>query len=382
MATKAKDYVYGDEFFADERQINSLLTQNLNDTGNSERLLAVHGENLLYVPSWKKWMGWDNKRWLKDEKDKIRALTRHAIKQLGKEAFSVGNPVLIDFAKRSLNTKAISNAIHEARDQRALLPTELDYDRDMLNFQNGTLNLKTGELRPHDRADRITKLIQCAYNPNAHCPTFTKFVMESVGKEQYGLLLRALGYTLTGHVSEKCIFVCWGPTNTGKTTLLNLLSEFFFKEYSTLIMADSLMQRNYQDSNTLSDLADLCGARFAQTSETRENQRLDEATLKRITPGQGLIRAVRKYELPFTFSPTHKTWVDTNHAIMATATGDDVWGRIIPVEFGPSVVPISSNGVHWSPVGVCKVTGVVVFPGAIIAVAGDGIWRKACPRRH
>ncbi|MBZ5527068.1 MAG: hypothetical protein LAN71_04075 [Acidobacteriia bacterium] len=316
---------------------NILLTQNLNDTGNSERLLAVHGENLLYVSPWKDWLGWDWNRWLKDEKDKIRALTRYAMKQFGKEAFDAGNRTLIDFAKYSLNTKAISNAINEARDQRALLPTELDHNRDLLNFQNGTLNLRTGELRPHDRADHITKLIHCPHNRDAHCPTITKFLMEAVGEEQYSLLLRALGYTLTGHVSEKCIFVCWGPTNTGKTTLLNLLSEFFFKEYSTLIMADSLMQSIRQDSNTLSDLADLCGARFAQTSETRENQRLDEATLKRITPGQGLIRAVRKYELPFTFSPTHKIWVDTNHAIVATATGDDVWGRIIPFEFGPRI---------------------------------------------
>ena len=317
----------------------SLLNQDLNDTGNSERLIAVHGENLLFVHKWKKWLVWDGRRWLKDEKDKFRALTRHALKTFAKEAIESNNDTLVRFALKSMNNRPISSAIHEACDQRAVLVEELDSDRDLLNFTNGTFNLKTGKLvNPHNRDDRITKLVHCDYEPAANCLVFLNFLNQVVGAEQVPILIRALAYTLTGHTSEKCTFVCWGPTNSGKTTLLDLLSEYIFKEYSALIRADSLMQRpGHQDANTLSDLADLCGARFVQSSETREGQQLDEATLKRITPGQGLIRAVRKYENPFTFSPTHKLWIDTNHSIVATGTGDDLWGRIVPFEFGPRI---------------------------------------------
>jgi putative DNA primase/helicase len=59
-------------------------------------------------------------------------------------------------------------------------------------------------------------------------------------------------------------------------------------------------------------LADLRGARFVQTSETEEGQRLAQGKLKRITQGMGKIKAVRKYENPIEFPETHKLWMDTN----------------------------------------------------------------------
>jgi putative DNA primase/helicase len=319
-------------------QPTELLYQDLNDTGNAERLLAVYGRNILYEPDWKKWLIWDGMRWRKDEKDKIRSLARSTMGMFAAQAARTESKELKKFAKKSLNTAKISNSIKEGMDQRAVLHEELDFNRDLLNFQNGTLNLRTGEFfKIHERAHHITKLIHCDFDPNSTCEIFTEFVEQIVGLEQYPVLIRALGYSLTGHTSEKCIFVCWGPTNTGKTTLLDLFSEYIFREYSVVIKAESLMSHGKQDSNTSSDLADLFGARFAQSSETREGQKIDDATLKRITPGQGLIRAVRKYENPFTFSPTHALWIDTNHSIVTSSSGDDVFGRIIPFEFGPRI---------------------------------------------
>ena len=216
------------------------------------------------------------------------------------------------------------------------MPAELDSDPDLLNFENGTLDLRTGKLAAHDPAQRITRIIHCDYEENARCPEFGKFIAGVVRDGQAPLLLRALGYSLTGHTSEKINFVGWGPTNSGKTTLLELVRESV-EEYSTVIMADSLMVHKHADSNAMSDLADLCGARFAMTSETRERQQIDEATLKRNTPGKGTIKAGRKYQLPFTFTASHKLWVDTNHQLVITSTGDDVWGRILPFAFGPRV---------------------------------------------
>ena len=132
-----------------------------------------------------------------------------------------------------------------------------------------------------------------------------------------------------------------GDTDTGKTTLLDLLGNReigIFREYSTLVMATSLIAKpNQQDATAMSDLADLCGARLAQTSEFKEGMVIDEALLKRLTPGNATIRGCRKYELPFSFRATHKLWIDNNYAIDMRATTDDVWGRIIPFTFGPRI---------------------------------------------
>jgi putative DNA primase/helicase len=315
-----------------EAKPRNLLAPLQNDSGNAERLLQVHGDNLLYCTPWKKWLGWDGQRWLLDEKEKIRSLARDAMQRYITEAARADKDEHVKFGIVSKNSGSISSAIREAQDQRAVLPGELDSHPHLLNFLNGTLDLRTLELRSHDRKLLLTKLVHCNWNPTAQCPELLTFLVRVVGKEQLRLLMRALGYTMTGEAYQKCAFPCVGETDTGKTTLLG-----FFREYSTLIMATSLMAHSYQDANTLSDLADLCGARFAHTSELKEGMVIDEALMKRLAPGRGMIRGVRKYELPFSFPATHKLWIDNNHAIVMRATGDDVWGRIIPFTFGPRI---------------------------------------------
>src|ERR1039457_5834902 len=99
-------------------------------------------------------------------------------------------------------------------------------------------------------------------------------------------LQRALGYSATGHVSEKAVFIAIGKPDAGKSTLLNTFRTIF-KEHSTLIQIDTLMLSKHPSPNAESDKADLRGARFAQTSEAEEGQRLACSKLKRITHGTG-----------------------------------------------------------------------------------------------
>lgn len=100
-----------------------------------------------------------------------------------------------------------------------------------------------------------------------------------------------------------------------------------------LLQVDSLMVRQ-ESNNTQADLADLRGARFVQTSETEEGQRLAQGKLKRITQGMGKIKAVRKYENPIEFPETHKLWIDTNRK-PAIRDADDraTFNRLHPIPF-------------------------------------------------
>jgi putative DNA primase/helicase len=111
------------------------------------------------------------------------------------------------------------------------------------------------------------------------------------------------------------------------------LIRHIFGDYSTLILVDSLMTREQEDNNSRADLADLRGARFVMTSETEEGQRLKEGKLKRLTQGQGLIKAVRKYENPIQFPETHKLWMDTNHKPLIRGTDDSIWNRLVIIPF-------------------------------------------------
>jgi putative DNA primase/helicase len=46
----------------------------------------------------------------------------------------------------------------------------MDRDPFLLNVFNGTLDLRTGKLRPHRREDLLTKLAPAEFKPNATCP--------------------------------------------------------------------------------------------------------------------------------------------------------------------------------------------------------------------
>jgi putative DNA primase/helicase len=306
----------------------NLLEQPFNDYGNAQRLIQMHGRDLRFCPSMKRWLIWDGVRFKLDEKEEIRRVTQQVMLEFCKQA--IQSDVASRFAGSSLNSQRISAAIRESQPLLAVSPAELDSDPNLLNFLNGTLDLQTFKLARHQRENLITKVVGYGYNAKARAPEFEKFVDRVLGP-LVPFVRKALGYSVTGLTTEKVVFLCYGPTNSGKTTLLEVVRHLF-EEYATLILVDSLMTQN-EDNNSRADLADLRGCRFAMTSETEEGQRLREGKLKRLTQGQGLVKAVRKYEHPIQFAESHKLWMDTNHKPMIRGTDDAIWGRLVILPF-------------------------------------------------
>ena len=309
-----------------------LLIPYLNDVGNAERLLAVHGKNLRYCPPMRKWFIWDGHRFRMDEKNTILKLAQEVMYAFVQQAIAQKDKEASQFAlSSSLNAHRLDSAIRMAEPHVPISPEEMDADPYLLNFENGTLNLHSFELMPHSSERMITKLVHANYEPEAQCPRFEEFVERILGPLT-PYVQKAIGYSLTGVTSEKAVFLCYGKTNSGKTTFLELFRHLF-EEYSTLIMVDALTFREHEDNNSKADLADLRGARFVMTSETEEGQRLKEGKLKRITQGQGLIKAVRKYENPIEFHETHKLWLDCNHKPVIHGTDDAIWRRLHLIPF-------------------------------------------------
>jgi putative DNA primase/helicase len=309
-----------------------LLTPYLNDVGNAQRLLAVHGRNLRYCPPMRKWFIFDGHRFRMDEKKTILKLAQEVMHAFLQQAIANNYKDASQFAlSSSMNAHRLDSAIRMAEPHVPISPHEMDTDPYLLNFLNGTLDLRSFELLPHSSERMITKLVHANYEPEAQCPRFDQFVERILGQLS-GYVQKAIGYSLTGITSEKAVFLCYGKTNSGKTTFLELFRHLF-EEYSTLIMVDALTFREHEDNNSKADLADLRGARFVMTSETEEGQRLKEGKLKRITQGQGLIKAVRKYENPIEFRETHKLWLDCNHKPVIYGTDDAIWRRLHLIPF-------------------------------------------------
>jgi putative DNA primase/helicase len=308
-----------------------LLGQLHNDHGNSERLIALHGRDLRYCYPFRKWLVWDGKRWAVDDEAQVRKLAKRAMLEFLGQAVERRDQAGERFAKQSLEDRRVGGMLSMAQCELPVKPEHLDTDPHLLNFLNGTVDLRTGEIHEAERGQFITKLIHHRYEPGAGHPRFDQFLGRILPARLADWMQKAIGYSLTGTTSEKAVFLLHGPKDTGKTTLLTLFLRLLW-EYAVLLQIDTLMVRQ-ESNNTQADLADLRGARFAMTSETEEGQRLAEGKLKRITQGMGLIKATRKYENPITFGETHKLWIDANHRPVVRGTDDAIWGRLKPIPF-------------------------------------------------
>ena len=326
-----------------------LLPFHFADTGNADRLVMAHGADLRYCFAFRKWMVWDGKRWVIDETGRAVIRAKRTIIEFLRQAADKEDKGAQSFAHASLFIKFQRAMLALAEPELAITPAELDRDPSLLNFTNGTVDLKTGVLRPHRRSDLITKMVHFPYRPGAPCKLFLAFLSEIMGggpDASEGALERAdelmrylqvgLGYSITGEVSEKAIFLAHGSGDNGKTTLLSVIRELI-REYATTVGLDLLTAR-YESNNVAAARANLRGARLVVSSETEEGQQLNAARLKRICQGPGgEIEACRKYENPITFPETHKLWIDANHKPELPAADAAVWNRVHLVPFAVTI---------------------------------------------
>jgi putative DNA primase/helicase len=352
----------------------ALLDFGLNDHGNAGRLIALHGDNLRYCHTFKKWLVWDGRRWAIDDAEQARKLGSQTMLEFLRQVIAYvtdDEGKLRTFATQSLNNRGITNLLRMAQSEIFVRPADLDIDPYLLNFLNGTIDLRTGKLRPHRREDFITKLVAHRYIPNARCPHFLAFLTEIMGgdREMVRYLQRALGYSLTGCTIEKAVFILFGTGDNGKTTLLSTIRKLI-EEYAMLLQVDTLLVKQ-ESNNTQADLADLRGARFVQTSETEDGQRLAQGKLKRITQGMGSIKAVKKYENPIEFPESHKLWMDTNRKPTITDADDKAtFKRLHPIPFTVTI-PKERQDPELPAKLLSEAEGILRW-----IVEGAGIWYR------
>ena len=96
-------------------------------------------------------------------------------------------------------------------------PQDANRDPWLHNTESGTIDLRNGECREHDRGDLITRCCPVAYDGAAEAPIFEKFLREIQPQQDVrDYLARLFGYAATGVVLEHALGVLWGPGANGK----------------------------------------------------------------------------------------------------------------------------------------------------------------------
>jgi len=309
----------------------------LTDLGNAKRLVARHGHDLRFVPAWGTWFIWDGRRWARDETGEVFRRAKETVLSIYQEAATTEDAdrrkALADWARRSESEARIRAMVKLAESEPGIPVRLSDLDRDpwLLSVLNGTLDLRTGELRPHNRADLITKMVPVEYDPAAEAPTWHRFLDRIMGGNQslVEFLQRAVGYSLTGDVSEQCLFLCYGTGANGKTVFLRTLLALL-GPYGKPVEPDLLLIRHGEAHPT--GLADLFGARLAVALETGAGRRLNEPLVKWLTGGDKLKARFMRQDF-FEFEPMHKLWLATNHKPVIRGTDYAIWRRIKMIPF-------------------------------------------------
>lgn len=244
-----------------------------------------------------------------------------------------GRADIFRFITNSNGNKGVQNMIALARSEPgiAIVPSDLDKNPFLLGVANGTLDLKTGELRTPRREDYITKLSPVAYDANAPCDLWQQFLTKILDNddELVGFIKRLCGYCLTGDVREQVLPILYGSGSNGKSTFLKALHEVL-GDYA-MKATESLLFEKAKDGHP-TNVADLAGKRLAITNETRDGVLFAEARVKELTGGD-TIRARRMREDNWEFAPTHKILIATNHKPPVSGRENAIWRRLKLVPF-------------------------------------------------
>jgi len=348
-ALRDQRFATGDHAVSDEeiRQVVAFIEEkppayNLTDLGNAERLRERHGTDLLYCHGWGKWLCWDGRRWQPDADAEVNRRATETIRNLYTLAANTADADertrLAKHALASENRGRIAAMLDLAP---ALMPIRaelLDRHPMLLNAANGTLDLRTGKLQPHDRNHLMTKCIDVVFDMAAECPEWEKFItMVTGGDGELNLFLQlACGYSLTGLVDEHALFMLLGEGLNGKSTFTTAL-QHILGGYARRIDMEALMQTWGGHGNSATPyLAALQGVRFALATETPEGRRLNEAAIKDLTGGD-VITARYLHANPIEFAPTHKLWLYGNHRPRVAAMDLGFWRRMRVVPFAVTI---------------------------------------------
>jgi len=303
------------------------------DLGNAERLIDRHGKDLRYLAAASEWCVWDGTRWGRDADGEIvrRAIeTVRAInEEIKAEKDNNHRNWLVRHQQNSEGAKKIESMIKLAKSLPGIpvKHSDLDSDHWALNLKNGTVDLRSGLLRPHQREDLHTLRIELEYDPDAECPTWLRFLREVMDGDQelVEYLQRAIGYTISGTIREHAFWIHHGRGRNGKSTFLDIVRALLGPYAETAAFDTFLNNRNR--SGPRDDLADLAGKRMVSASESPEGCRLDEAVIKQITGGDP-IRARALHKAGFVYQPTYKIHLAANHLPHIRGDDEGIWQRI------------------------------------------------------
>lgn len=364
LAEEQRKKLFGKQRLSDEERYNAFSFKHhyvfrwrssnfddLTDTGNAQIFAQKYRNRLRHIKTVARsntlaWRKWDGKVWQPDSgqyyaqefAEMMLSEAQNYYRDAPKEMDERGklkpiDPDVMNYLKWAIHTRnsgGVNAMLAMAENMMNIEAGEFDTDPWTLNTPAGIVDLKTGTLRPHDPAALCSKMTKCAPTQEGG-ELFVQCLDEwTCGDESEADFLQVIaGVCLIGKATSECIILATGTGGNGKSTFFNTILRAL-GDYGTTIDADLLMD-DYR-GNVGAQMATLRGVRMVTCGETEPGKRISIARLKRLASNDPM-RGEVKYEMPFTFVPSHTICMYNNTLPIIQARDEGTWRRIVVIPF-------------------------------------------------
>lgn len=197
-----------------------------------------------------------------------------------------------------------------------------------LNVQNGILDVAEGIVTPHDPDVGFRYVLPYAFDPEAQCPTFDKFMSEITlhRKELVQTLTEFMAYVLWPGYEHHLLLWLTGTGRNGKSTYLNLIEDLVGKKNTSSVLLAQFDKPNYLQR---------MDGKLVNLSEESDSTKIAPeilGILKALSSAAG-VEVDQKFQVPYTMRPTAKLAFAANKPPYLSGTEDALKSRLIVVPF-------------------------------------------------
>lgn len=282
-----------------------------------------YGDQIRFVPERGEWMIRDGNLWNFDTAKGIEALIREFLDRQGQDKKDAR-------WKGSLSVVRSVKGFAESAATLHVPVTEIDAREYLIGTATGVFDLKKKRRVKPKTGTYITRRTSIDPDFETGCPRWMKFIDQVFKKDRKKIAYfqRFCGYLLTGSVKEHRLLVIYGPGGNGKSVLVNVIAKIMGSYHKEALPETFVESKSFKHETAL---AFISGARFVTTGETDQGGTLNEATVKQAT-GADAVSARFLYKNPFTYRPSYKIWITTNHLPRLKSVGPDMRRRIHVLE--------------------------------------------------
>lgn len=274
------------------------------------------------------WLRWTGKVWEPKSVAHVRKIVLDTFKLMRKVAKTQGVPEDFRLKIKKLRSNAKVKAVTELMQSTCEVEEIFFKERlDFINAQNGIVDLRTGQILPHDKAFRCRKITRVDYVPGSTHPDWEQG-LTALSNREARWLQEITGQAITGYASpEDKVNVLPGTSQNGKSVYVNGVTAAL-GDYVVHATEKALVSSRWDHPT---EKMQVFGARVVFIEELPEEAQIDGKRLKDMTGRTMAARAIGKDNI--NWISTHTIFVTTNYKVQMSGNDMSVMRRVRLIPF-------------------------------------------------